>query len=317
MGRMGVVKSNSRMPKKPTEITNIVTISDSHFGSTLGLCSPKVRLDDGGWYTASPVQEKIWGFWKDFWKWTFNLIGDEPFALVHNGDIVDGDHHGTTALFSHNLKDQENLAVKVMSPIVERAALYFQIRGTEAHVGQSASFEERVAERLGAVVDEETGQHSRWELCVELGHEIIHFSHHIGTTSSVAYESSALMREIAATFMEAGQWGQRPPTVLVRSHRHRYCEVKPPNCRILVTPGWQGKTSFVFKMDRMRMPQFGGVIIRLNDNGKGVHARERVYTLSRSQPVNFDKAINGKKHNENSQKNRSVRSAWELPDTTE
>lgn len=300
-----------------SEIKNLICISDTHFGSTLGLCPPKVRLDDGGWYVASPMQSKLWEYWKDFWRWSFSLIGNEPFALVHNGDIVDGEHHRTTTLISHNLKDQENLAVKVMEPIVERAALYFQIRGTEAHVGQSGSYEERCAKALKAVVDEETGQHSRWELCIELGHEIIHFSHHIGTTSSVAYESSALMREIAATFTEAGQWGQRPPTVLVRSHRHRYCEVKPPNCRILVTPGWQGKTPFVFKMDRMRMPQFGGVIIRLNDDGEGVHARERIYTLSRSQPINFGKAINGKKHDEGSTKNSSPHDAWGRSDIAE
>jgi hypothetical protein len=259
------------------------------------------------------MQVKIWEYWKDFWRWSFDLIGDESFALVHNGDIIDGDHHGTTTIFSRNLKDQENLAVKVMEPIVERASLYYQIRGTEAHVGQSAANEERCAERLKAVVDDETGQYSRWELCVELGHEIIHFSHHIGTTASVAYESSALMRELAATFAEAGQWGQRPPTVLVRSHRHRYCEVKPPNCRIVVTPGWQGKTPFVFKMDRMRMPQFGGVIIRLNDDGEGVHARERIYTLNRMQPVNFDKVINGKKH-EGTQKD-PPRDAWATLDS--
>jgi len=287
------------------EIKNIIVISDTHFGSTVALCPPRVRLDDGGWYVSSPMQQKIWAYWKDFWQWSFNLIGDEAFALVHNGDVVDGDHHGTTMLFSKNLKDQENLAVQVLEPIVERAACYFQIRGTEAHVGQSGSNEERVAKTLGSVVDEDSGQHSRWDLCVELGGEIINFSHHIGTTTSVAYEASALMREVASNFTEAGQWGLRPATVLVRSHRHRYCQVQPPNCRILVTPAWQGKTGFVFKLDRMRMPQFGGVIIRLNDDGIGIHVRERIYTLSPGQPVNFDKTVNRKKQDEGSKKDSS------------
>ena len=153
------------------------------------------------------------------------------------------------------------------------------MRGTEAHVGQSADAEERIAEALGAEKDETTEQFSRWELTVGLGNEIVHFSHHIGTTSSTSYESSAPMREIAAAFIEAGQWGNRPPTILIRSHRHRYIEVKPPNCRIVVTPAWQAKTPFVFKMDRMRSPQFGGLIIRLGD--EGVHVRERLYTVSR------------------------------------
>lgn len=260
-------------------IKNIVVISDTHFGSTLGLCPSRHRLDDGGYYLPSNIQKKLWCYWTDFWKWTYARLDGAPFALVHNGDIIDGDHHKTSTIVSRNLKDQERMAVDVMAPHVEKAEMYFQLRGTEAHVGQSAEYEERVASQLGAEQDADTEQFSTWELGMEFGPEIVHFSHHIGTTSSTAYEASAPMREITAAFVEAGQWGNRPPSILVRSHRHRYIEVKPANCRIVVTPAWQAKTPFVFKMDRMRSPMFGGLIIR--SGVEGVHIRERIYTLTR------------------------------------
>lgn len=268
--------------KKP-QVRDLVVISDTHVGSTLALCPPKSSLDDGGGYIRSKLQITLWNHWTEFWKWTYKQLQGRPFVLIHNGDIIDGVHHKTTTLVSHNLSDQKRLAVAVMRPHVDRAEDYYQIRGTEAHVGQSATTEEDVAETLKAVIDPETGRHSRYELWVKFGPELIHFAHHIGTTSSTSYESSAPMREIVAAFVEAGQWNERPPSMLVRSHRHRYIEVKPPNGRIVVTPAFQAKTPFVFKIDRMRAPMFGGLIIKLGD--EGVHVREWVRTLKRPEPV--------------------------------
>jgi hypothetical protein len=265
------------------QIKNIVCISDTHFGSTLALCPPKVALDDGGYYQPSKLQKILFAYWRDFWRWVDEKLNGEKFILIHNGDMLDGKHHNTTTLISQNLKDQENLAVEMMQPVVNKAFAYYQIRGTEAHAGTSAEYEERVAQRLCAVKDEATKQHSRWELWMELGDDLIHFSHHLGVTSSSAYEASAPMREITAAFVEAGQWGMRPPTILIRSHRHRYIEVKPPNGRLVVTPGWQGKTPFVFRIDRMRAPMFGGIIIKLGE--EGIHVREKLYTIQRPQTV--------------------------------
>ncbi len=221
--------------------------------------------------------------WNDFWKWSYALMDNQPFILVHNGDIIEHVHHRTTALSSHNIATQKRLAREFLKPHCDRAAKYFQIKGTEAHAGQSAEDEEELAESLGAVRDESTGQYSRWELWIKLAKELIHFSHHLATTSSTAYESSAPMRELVAAFVEAGQWNMRPPTMIVRSHRHRYIEVKPPNARIVVTPAWQAKTPFVFKIDRMRAPQFGGIIIR--EGAEGVHVRAKLYTIGPSEVI--------------------------------
>src|SRR6266705_2772979 len=100
-------------------VKNLVVISDTHCGSTLGL-AVKHRLDDGGWFTPSPLQKKLWAHWQDFWKWTYGRLNGEPFDLIHNGDIIDGVHHGTTALSSHNITDQCRLAIEIMEPHVSK-----------------------------------------------------------------------------------------------------------------------------------------------------------------------------------------------------
>jgi hypothetical protein len=278
------MKKQSKTPSI-SQINNIVVISDTHFGSTLALMPPGIMLDDEQTIELSPVQKKLWGMWHEFWDWIEERLDGEPFILVHNGDIVDGSHHGTTTVVTNNLTIQQRIAKVGMERPLQLCSAYYQIRGTEAHVGQSACSEESIAEHLGAVQLPNGGPYSRWQLWVELGDELIHFSHHIGTTSSTSYESSAVMREIVAAFVEAGQWGVRPPTMVVRSHRHRYIEVKTHHGRGIVTPAWQTKTPFVFKIDRLRVPHFGGLLIR--SGTEGVHVREWLRTVEREQSVNM------------------------------
>lgn len=212
------------------------------------------------------------------------MVDKEPFDLIFNGDVIDGVHHETSQLVSGNLKDQEELAVDCLTPHVDRANKYIHIRGTESHVYKSGQCEERVAHSLCALREAETGRYSRWECWVEFGKELVHFAHHIGTTTSTAYESSAVMKEMSNAFNEAGQFNQRPPSIIVRSHRHRYIEIRVPNCQGVVTPAWQYKTSYVHRVDRVRGPMLGGLVFKL-DRSDNCFIRSRIYQSERPEAV--------------------------------
>lgn len=227
--------------------------------------------------------------WDEFWNdWVPKVTHGEPFIFVHNGDVVEGVHHGATHCISTNHNDQRRLACQVLRPVVERAAAYYHIRGTETHVDRSGSNEEAVARALGAIPDD-TGRHARWELWLNLGGHRIHFMHHIGTTGSSAYEATAVHKEMNEAFVEAGRWGDAPPQVVVRSHRHRYLESrvagKDGYCISVVTPAWQLKTPHVYKIPggRLSQPQIGGIVIRLGD--EELHTRARVWRIERPNEV--------------------------------
>jgi hypothetical protein len=72
--------------------------------------------------------------------------------------------------------------------------------------------------------------------------------------------------------VEAARWGQPTPDFTIRSHRHRHSMITIPTVRgpaiVAVTPCWQGKTPFVWKIPggRLSLPQWGGLVIR---RGKG------------------------------------------------
>lgn len=283
------------MPRKRrSEVRNCIVISDTHSGCRLALCPRDgVPLDDGGTYQPSKLQLKLCDWWDEFWnEWVPQVTHGEPWDLVHNGDAVEGVHHGSVTQISHNLGDQGEIAYRLLMPVVERCKAsggrYYHIRGTEAHVAKSGQEEERLAKRLGAVPNE-AGQFARWELWKRVGGGLVHWLHHIGTTSSSAHEASAVNAELSTSYVEAGRWGHEPPDIIVRSHRHRCMEVRLPARKngelryasAVVTPAWQLKTPFTYKIAgaRQSQPQIGGILIRQGD--EELHTRLWVKDIER------------------------------------
>jgi len=258
---------------------NLIVLSDTHCGCRLGLLHPDgITVDGGGRYLPSEFQRKMWVWWREFWDvWVPEVTKGEPFDVVHNGDAIDGVHHNSTTQISHNLEDQQRIAEAVLAPVVAQCqasgGTYYHIRGTEAHVGKSGEYEERLAKTLGAKPNPD-GQYARWDLWKRVGTDdgpLVHLLHHIGTTGSAAHEASAVNAELTAEYVEAARWGRQPPDFIVRSHRHRSIAVDLDSARgyaaAVVTPAWQGKTPFVFKVPGARLsePQIGGVLIRQGD----------------------------------------------------
>jgi hypothetical protein len=280
---------------KAKPVRNLVVVSDTHCGCRLGLYNPlaTIKLDDGGYYRPSEFQEQMWALWRQFWdEWVPTVTRGEPYDLVHNGDVIDGVHHGSTTQVSHNINDQKRIAVAALKPEVDRCrksgGRYFHIRGTAAHVGQSSINEDEVAEVLGAVPNRQ-GQYARYDLWKRVGTKdgpLVHLLHHIGTTGSAAHEASAVNAELTAEYVEAARWGRTPPDFIVRSHRHRSIAVDLNSARgyaaAIVTPAWQGKTPFVWKVPGARIsePQFGGVMIRQGD--EEFFYRRKVWSVDRS-----------------------------------
>ena len=278
------------------QLNNIVVVSDIHAGCRLALCPPYgVKLDDGGTYQPSPLQLKLAKMWEEFWDvFVPEATRGEPFGVVINGDVIDGVHHGSTTQISQNLMDQATIAKEILQPVVQACeGRFWMVRGTEAHVGQSASSEEGIAKSLGAIPNEE-GQHARWDLWKTIGPDkLIHFLHHIGSTGSQAYEATAVHKELVEEFIEAARWRRQPPDAIVRSHRHRHFEItvstgedsgNTGRALAVVTPAWQGKTPFAYKIPgaRLSTPQFGGVLLRYAHDR--LFADAKVWTVDRSKP---------------------------------
>ena len=248
----------------------IVCIADTHIGSMTGLCpADGINLDGGATFAPNPFVKEMWRVWLHFWgKYVPEVTrGASQVIVVHNGDIIDGNHHNAVDFIS-NVNDQESAAIQLFRPVAKRWPLYI-IRGTEVHCDKSNQSTERIAAALGAVRDETINSASWLQLWLQVEGVVLQFAHHIGVTSSAAYESSAPMRELVAGLVESTQWGAPMPDVVVRSHRHRYIKVEIPShkgsIQATITPAWQLRTPFVERIDRMRMPHIGGLVMLCED----------------------------------------------------
>ena len=279
------------MRRKPSP-RSIIVVSDTHGGCRMGLFPGReLTLDEELTVSPTTLQRKLWQMWTwVFDKWVPEVTKGEPYILVHNGDALDGVHHGSKTQISQNLADQQKIAEACLRPVVERAHTYYHIRGTEAHVGKSGEQEELLARSLGAKPDAQ-GHHARWELWLDLHGHLCHFTHHVGTTSASAYESTAVYREMVEAYVDAGRWGRKPPQVVVRSHRHRHIEIRVQTEQghgiAVVTPGWQLKTPFSYRVAgaRQTQPQVGAVLIRVGD--RMLFTDAKVWSLDRPQTEVF------------------------------
>lgn len=216
-------------------LNNVLVISDTHVGSKLAILHAPVITDEGGEYHPSPLQKQLFQFWQHiFHEWLPEATKGEPFAIIHNGDVIDGSHHGTTTVITNNLHDQCLFAYDLLKPVVAQAnGMFFMVRGTEAHSGKSAQEEENLARQLEAIPNEH-GRYCRYDLWLRLGQRfLIHAMHHIGSTGSNAYEATAIHKEVTESLTEAARWGYEPPDVIVRCLH--------PNCQILTEFGWLSK----------------------------------------------------------------------------
>lgn len=269
-------------------VNNLIVISDLHCGCQMGLCPRNgIRLDNNGTYKPSTAQVRVLDHWDYFWKtWVPKVTRGEPYAVAVNGDAIEGIHHRSVTQISSNIEIHRRIAYEMLAPVRAKAATMYMVRGTEAHTGQSGQDEEELAKDLDAMRNPE-GRASRDSLWVQVGNCRVHLAHHVGTTSSTAYEASAPLRGLVSMFEAAGRWGHKAPDVVVRSHRHQHVEARVPTARgygiVFTTPAWQLPGPFVYKVspDKAEFPQIGGSLVRQGD--EEFYTRHYVQTIKQQR----------------------------------
>lgn len=260
------------MPKQRKVI--IAIVSDVHAGSTVAVCPPKIEMDDGGEYVASKVQRWLWQEWLAFWDKVRDVSRGADLYTVVNGDLTEGFHHGTTQILTANPTAQSRVVDACMGPILEtNPAKMFFVRGTAAHVGKSAAYEERIAlglskDKRPVQKDPDTGTASWWNLQMEVQGVRLSFAHHgrMGQRPWTKHNIPALLAH--QIFMEHATRELPHPHIAVRSHFHTYvdtCQSSP--VRLIQTPAWQLHTEHAWKVVPENVADIGGVIVTI-ENGK-------------------------------------------------
>jgi hypothetical protein len=266
-------------------------VSDLHCGSTVALCPDEpVELDDGGRYTPSDFQRWEWhNCWLPFWKRVKKLRkrGDR-LVVLSNGDLVDGDHHGTPQIITRDPAVQFWVAKAAFAPVLalnpDEAVI---VRGTETHVGKGASAEESFARWLskeGVKVqkDTNTGMYSHWHLRAEIGGALVDAAHH-GRIGGRTWTKHSVVSTLAAQIvLEHANRGETPPALALRSHYHTHSDTHEQYItRLIQTPAWQIHTAFAHKVVPEVLSDIGGIIVTIED-GRIADVETCIYAPKRS-----------------------------------
>lgn len=245
-----------------------IVISDLHVGSSTSLLPPSPVLDDGQTVCPSPIQNILADLWSGFWSvFVPSVTEGRTYWLALLGDTVEGRHHDTSEIVTNNLTDQCKLAAQLVRGIPklvgQAPTQSFMLRGTPAHDGKAGCLAEIVGESIGAYQAENRFTHRH--LILSWRDQYIDLAHHIGISGSPMTECSGLVKEMTKAMVEAGQWSDLCPSLILRGHRHRMSEAAVPTdrglMRVCTLPGWQMKTEFADKVDPIRRTQIGGIVI--------------------------------------------------------
>ena len=181
---------------------------------------------------------------------------------MFNGDLVDvNGKHQQTQNISQNEADVFRMTLDTIKPALDVSKRVFVVRGTAAHVGSSASMEEKIAFDIGA---EKCGDnYSWWELLIEVEHVTFDIRHHGPLGGLVHTTANALNRramEMVLKYKDA-----KCPDVAIQSHNHRYARSSDDlGIEVYALPAWQLKTEFVSRIGKIFPADIGGMYFICN-----------------------------------------------------
>jgi hypothetical protein len=228
----------------------VVAIGDLHVGSTMGLCPKGITLDDGAEVKLNRLQQASLDHWSDFWKRRKAM--KLPIVAILMADLIDGNHHGTSQLWTTDEQQMIEAAVKLLDPVAKLSHAVLGLRGTPAHVGASGKWDNAVCQRIGA--KQVGGRPSSYELKPVISGVQFNLAHHGPSVGKKIHTFGNTARNFARNiFMLALARREPLPQVIMRAHVHKKLHETLRDFgheyHMLITPAYQWATEYKHKID--------------------------------------------------------------------
>lgn len=269
---------------KPARPDKLLVISDIHVGSTLGLLPPGYTTIEGNKIEQNAVQLFLWWCWLDLMANVERAMAGSNYALLLNGDMIEGDHHGTKQIWSKDVGDHINCAADILQPVVARAAKTFIVQGTESHTNNAEITLGRI---LRAENNPDTGQPAFNRLHLTIHGCRLASSHHIGTATRAWTKATQLASILAEERVQAVKNGEEPPQVVCRAHRHTFDSYTDGRGLVCVSPPFQLLTRFAHKIVPEARTQPGAYILDWSGKQEGSLPEVRAFTYNCPPPTSI------------------------------
>ena len=246
---------------RSTSSKSMIVTGDMHVGH-------KFALNTGEFYKTPDKLQSI----RDLWYNARDRLHKERCNIFFlNGEHIDGDNkkEGGHQVWSTDLNDQfadaekllrhykmdglgmnrgsnyhttkdntglEEMFINSIKDIAPKIYQYSPFGNMEDEENKSISFETREWDDNGHA-------HIRIDdlFVCRLHDKVFHLMHHIGGSKWFSYIPTALGREMAQMkFFDGKLWKvDDSPKFIIRSHTHRYVQIRYPNSAGIVTPAWK------------------------------------------------------------------------------
>ncbi len=271
------------MSKSDTRL--MVLISDPHVGSTFGLLQPSFITHEGNEVSQNALQKWLWSSWLDSWAWAKEVIGKDAWALILNGDLIDGNHHHTKEIMFVDEGDHVEAAAEIFTEVGKGASSVYITEGTESHTKGAEHTIAKILKANGLNVVSPSAKRGAWDsLHLKCSGSLCEIDHHMPTSMRSYLEASALSITLGDIRNQRARAGDEVPKVIIRSHRHRFGLYEDGYGMMVALPSWQGLTRFGRKVVPGAMPQAGIVILdwrNVEDGGTPV-VHKRLHTIKPS-----------------------------------
>jgi hypothetical protein len=244
------MKTPKRRKAKSSPPVGLVVVSDLHVGGTTALWPPDGKLESGNTvgHGDNAHQRWLWEVWQDTIKTIKSTFGDDPFALLLNGDLVEGAHHHNKEVCAAIEADHMEAAIQLLQPLSALANETYVIRGTECH---TKDYERVIAKALGA-------NYCGDKALIRVHGTLIDAAHHMPTTGRAYLEAGAMSILMGNARLNYARVGHELPKVFLRAHRHVGGFYSDGTAAVISTGAYQLLTRWAFKVvpDSICRPAF-------------------------------------------------------------
>jgi len=268
--------------------TIIAVSADKHSGSTLGLIHGTFELQDGGSYTPSPLQKTIWKQYEECLNFVKEERKKSRLIWIENGDPCEGIHHMTTQIVSGRVDEHEQIATDILDYSFQKVGmtkgdLAYMMAGTDEHGGNGSQSENRLAEDFNYFVpqfskESEKPNRYTWDrLLLKINGVLLDIAHHGGSVGKRAWTTKNGMEGLIKSFyFQSLEDNTELPRYWIRSHLHQYVHATytgkyDKQIEGFVTPSFQFKTGYAYKIAGSQLSDIGMLIIGIEEDGSSWH----------------------------------------------
>lgn len=247
----------------------LAVLSDLHAGGSTAIFPDHQMQLTVGNREPGYAQKIIRGQWLEVGENIRKRRQKRRLIIVMNGDMVDGDHHGSVESFSTQQADQVAIANELIDEFLGMVQynpnkgdkLYFT-KGTEAHSGHQSQAEEQIAENFDAIpfipaTTDIPARRLHYQVKLRINGVRFNIQHEGATIGNRPWTADNGLYYLLKSKWLSHMMGEHAlADWYIYSHRHQYMQATyEPNPAIKInariTPSWQFRTSYGEKFAEM------------------------------------------------------------------